>query len=291
MVTKKSTKKGQVKGKFGKLAYTVSGKGKKTIFCLNGIGVSSWVWEPLVNYFSAHYKIVTWDYSGHGLSEKVKNPTKICFDDLSRDAFLIADHLKVKKAYLVGHSAGFHVALDMFQKRPAFVKGLISCLGSFGNTLSTFMDSFWGQVIFDVGYILNAVIPDISHAINANLLKNPSTYQIGAALKLVNPAIEGEDAIKKYLAQITNINFTLFNNLVLSESEHGTENILKKINVPTLLIASEYDRFVPMEKTIEAHNMAKNSHFFMIKNGTHAALLEQPDIFNLLIEKYLSPQS
>jgi pimeloyl-ACP methyl ester carboxylesterase len=271
-----------------KIAYRQAGKGKKTILCFNGLGVAKWIWFPFEKYFGDRYKIITWDYRGHGLSGKPKKKQPTTFDHIIEDGLELIKHLKIKKALLVGHSAGFQLALEIHRRKPKLATGLVSCMGTPGKSLETFMESFVGQLVFDVGYILNAVLPETAHFVNSNLLYSPATYQLGAALKLVNPAIDGRDEIKKYCKHITTMDFALFNQIVATSSKQSADDLLPKIKLPTLLIASEYDRFIPISIAKKMHSKIKKSKLFVIKNGTHAALLEQPDIFNLVIEKFLN---
>lgn len=271
-----------------KISYRVTGRGKKTLLCFNGVGVAKWIWFPFEKYLSDKYKIITFDYRGHGLSGRPKNSSQTSFNDLIEDSLELIKHLKLRKAYLIGHSAGFHLALEVHRRKPKLAEGLISCLGTPGKSLETFMESFIGQLIFDIGYILNAILPETSSFINSNLLYNPITHQIGAALKLLNPAIDGRKDLKKYLDHVTKMDFTAFNQIVASASKTHTEDLLPKIKIPTLLIASEYDCFVPLKVSKKMHTSIKKSELFVVRNGTHAALLEQPDIFNLCIEKFLN---
>lgn len=270
-----------------RISYRIDGKGKKTLLCFNGIGVAKWIWLPLENYLSDRYRIITWDYRGHGISGKPPKSSTTDLQDLIEDALALISHLNIKKAYLVGHSAGLQVALEVFRRKPKVAAGFISCLGTPGKSLETFMESFVGQLIFDVGYILNAILPDASNFINTNLLYNPATYQIGAMLKLVNPAIEGREEVRKYCEHITTMDFTIFNQIVASGAKKSAEDLFPKIRVPTLLIASQFDKFIPLRIAKNMDSKIKKSELFVIKNGTHAALLEQPDIFNLCIEKFL----
>lgn len=282
-----SAQHGFVKGTLGKLSYRISGRGPKILLCFNGVGVAKWVWEPLERYFAPRYKIITWDYHGHGLSKGPKEANKASFMSLVEDSIILIDHLRIKKAHLIGHSAGFQVALEVLRRKPALAEGLISCLGTPGKTLETFMESFVGQLVFDIGYILNAVLPETSHLINTNLLNNPLTYQIGAALKLVNPAISGRKDIKKYLDHLAEMDFALFNHIIASGAKISSEDVLPAIKVPTLVIASQHDKFVPIGIANKMHEKIRKSELFIIRNGTHAALLEQPDIFNLAIDRFL----
>lgn len=271
------------------ISYRIAGRGAKTILCFNGIGVARWAWLPFEEYFADRFKIITWDYRGHGLSGRPKKATEASFNHLVEDALHLIRKLRTGKAYLIGHSSGLHVALEVLRNKPGLARGIISCLGTPGKALESFMDSFIGQLVFDVGYILNAVLPETSHWINKNMLGNPVTYQIGAALKLVDPAIEGKKGVEKYLEHFARMDFALFNHLMASESKQSAEDVFAKIKAPTLLIASEFDRFVPLEIVKKMHQKIKGSELFIIKNGTHAALFEQPDVFNLRIEKFLVP--
>lgn len=287
-MTKRYSKNGSLVGSNRtRLSYRIFGGGKTTLVCFNGVGVTKWVWEPLEEYFGTKYRIITWDYPGHGLSDTPTDIAKTSFDNLIDDSINLIETLQIKKAVLVGHSTGLQLALEVYRRRPRLVQAVISCLGTPGKALATFLDSRVGHIIFDISYILNAFLPDASHWINSTLLKNPVTYQVGAMLKLVNPAIYGEKRIKRYLDNLSEMDFALFNSLMASAAAQTAEDVIAKIRVPILLIASEYDRFVPPEIAKRMQKKTKRAELFIIRNGTHAALLEQPDIFNLKIEQFL----
>jgi pimeloyl-ACP methyl ester carboxylesterase len=271
-----------------KISYRVSGKGHETILCFNGIGVAKWIWKPLEEYFKDRYKIVTWDYRGHGFSDTPKDVDSSHFDQLAKDALKLIDVLKIKKFHFIGHSAGLQIALDVIKARPSAAKSLISCLGSPGHVIDSFLEPPIGQVIFDLGYILNAVIPETSDIVTRYLLSMPATYHIGAFLKLINPAIYGKEPVERYLRDAVDIDFTLFNHIVATGTAQTSEDVLPKLKVPVLFIASEHDKFVPTVIAEGIKRVTKGSELFIIQNGTHAALLEQPDLFNLKIEKFLN---
>jgi pimeloyl-ACP methyl ester carboxylesterase len=281
-------KEGHIKSFDGtRIAYRVSGSGEKTLFCFNGIGVAKWVWLPFEHYFSGRYRIVTWDYRGHGESSNPKDVRSCRFDDLAADAVTLAKKLGISNAYLLGHSAGFHVALELHRRLPQTAVGLVSCMGTPGRTLESFMESPFGEIVFDFAYVINAFIPKLSYSVNSYLLASPYTYHVGALLRLVNPAISGRENLARYMSNFKKIDFTLFSQLVATGAKISAEDMLPRIGIPTLIIASEHDRFVPLKIAKMMHRKIKGSALFIVENGTHAALLEQPDIFNLRIEKFL----
>lgn len=270
------------------ISYHVTGNGQKTLFCFNGIGVAKWVWQPLEDNFSNSFRIITWDYRGHGSSDKPHDVYKATFDDLAKDALQLIERLKPKNLYLVGHSGGFQLALEVLRRRPKDIKCLISCLGTPGHVIDDFVDPFLGHLIFDLAYIINAIAPETAKIVSKYFLNHPASYHVGAALRLVNPAINARTSIANYLAHITEMDFSLFNQLVSTATKTSGMDTLSRSKVPMLFIAAENDRFVPLNISHEMKRRAKNSELFVIKNGTHAALLEQPDIFNLCIEKFLT---
>ncbi|MBI4197160.1 MAG: alpha/beta hydrolase, partial [Deltaproteobacteria bacterium] len=61
----------------------------------------------------------------------------------------------------------------------------------------------------------------------------------------------------------------------------------KKIKVPTLILGGELDQFTPAWISKKMHRLIPNSEILMIHKATHAALVEQPELVNLRIEKFL----
>ena len=56
-----------------RIAYHIRGEGKNTIFLFNGFTCSEPNVKLLVNILSQKYRIVFWDYKGHGQSETPRN--------------------------------------------------------------------------------------------------------------------------------------------------------------------------------------------------------------------------
>ena len=57
-----------------RLYWRSEGRGPRTLFCLNGIGVSTFFWDPSVAYFHDRYRVVVWDYRAHGKSDLGPSP-------------------------------------------------------------------------------------------------------------------------------------------------------------------------------------------------------------------------
>ncbi|MBI5545080.1 MAG: alpha/beta hydrolase, partial [Deltaproteobacteria bacterium] len=63
--------------------------------------------------------------------------------------------------------------------------------------------------------------------------------------------------------------------------------MLGTIAVPTLVVAAEKDLFTPMRLARELVQQIPGSELLVIPYGTHAALIEQPDLLSLRVAKFL----
>ena len=90
-----------------------TGKGFPLILVHGFLG-SSKMWEPQVNYFKDHFRVITPDLPGFGKSNKAKSHNSI-----QSIANLLLDCLKEKnidKFYLLGHSMGGMIVQEMAKK-------------------------------------------------------------------------------------------------------------------------------------------------------------------------------
>src|SRR5205823_5836210 len=69
--------------------------------------------------------------------------------------------------------------------------------------------------------------------------------------------------------------------------EHTAEDVLKTIQVPTLNVAGELDQFTPMWTSKKMNQLIPKSELFIMHSATDAGLVEQPDLINFRIEKFV----
>ena len=99
--------------------YDVAGKGPTVVF-IHGWTHNISVWDDQVPAFKSRYQVVRYDSRGFGKSTG--------FADESaepQDLLLLLEALRVKKAYIVGHSRGGSVALRFANAYPDRVAGLV----------------------------------------------------------------------------------------------------------------------------------------------------------------------
>lgn len=271
-----------------KIWYQSSGEGIPLIFC-NGLGCSTFYWKHVAPHFQkiAGVQVILFDWRAHGKSGKPKNEENMTIDDLCKDLQAVMKKLKIKKAVLAGHSMGTQILYHFYSLHPNKVAGLIPCFGTFQNPVDTFYNLPLFKYIFEGIYIFNHLFPKVSNGIGKIMRSNPFSYQIGGLLKMLNPGLADKQVIKEYLDHITSVDPVLLSKLTRSLQEHTAEPLLKKIKVPTLIFAADQDQFTPVWLSKKMHRLIPKSELLVIKKASHVALIEQPELINLRIEKFL----
>ena len=104
--------------------YDVHGEGPAVVL-IGGLGFGRWGWFRQVPALSRHFRVVTFDVRGErGLRNGV--------EDLASDVVDLIDHLKIKKAHVVGTSLGGFVAQELALRRPDLVDRLVLICTSYG---------------------------------------------------------------------------------------------------------------------------------------------------------------
>jgi pimeloyl-ACP methyl ester carboxylesterase len=114
-----------------KIAYFEQGKGEPVVLIhgwLSSAGIN-WALPGISALLAKNHRVIALDVRGHGLSDK---PTKedAYGTELVKDVVRLLDHLKIKKAHIVGYSMGGIIAGNFLTKHPDRV--LSGTLGGMG---------------------------------------------------------------------------------------------------------------------------------------------------------------
>jgi 3-oxoadipate enol-lactonase len=103
---------------------------ERAIVCSNGVGVSTFFWDYVGEYFSKTHRVVIWDYRGHGASGRPADARTMTMSSLADDLARVLDANGIERAVLLGHSMGCQVILEFARLFPDRVLGLVPMLGS-----------------------------------------------------------------------------------------------------------------------------------------------------------------
>lgn len=261
--------------------------GRPAIVCCNGLGVGTFFWVYLEKMFKNDFQVVTWNYRGHGNSELKKNPKNYSLEAIVKDCKAVLDTLGIKKSVLVGHSLGVQVSLEMYRRWPEMIQALVLCFGTYQRPMDSFFNMRISRYLFELFYHFGKNFPKQGSRVSQFLLDNPLSFWIGGLLNITHNGMIKKADIDRYIEHILAVDPLYFTLLLKSAQDHSAEDVLKKIKLPTLIITGERDQFTPMWISKKMHRLIPKSELFIMKNATHAGVVEQPDLMNLRIEKFL----
>ena len=100
-----------------------SGVGEKCVVLLHGYLESMYVWEDFLPLLTPHFRVITVDIPGHGISEvKGEVHTMEMVAEVLRD---MLDELGVERVTMVGHSMGGYVSLAFCAAYPERLDGVV----------------------------------------------------------------------------------------------------------------------------------------------------------------------
>ncbi len=263
----------------------VEGHGIPLLFC-DGLLCDGHVWKYTLPMLKEIGRCIHWTYPGHGGSNDPPPFADLSIERLADDGACILEYFECEKAVIIGHSLGVQVALEMWKRHAELVSGLVLICGSPGEITRSFYNSqvwhylvpqadllskflahktmkFWKKIEFD------SLIRWVMHtsAVNRRLVK---------ASDLIG-----------YLSRLNRVDLRVALGILESAGRHDATPYLKEIAVPALVLAGERDLFTPPCRSRLIASMIPNAELCMAKSGTHSLPLEQPDLVDLKIKKFI----
>jgi len=249
-----------------KTAYLTSGQGFPVIL-LHGGGAGAVTWYPSIGGISKKFRVIAPDIVGYGESDKPNaDYDRPYFTSWLKD-FLIA--MDIKKAHIVGLSQGGAIALGFAIENPDLVEKLVLVnSGALGAqpTFKPFLAMLWMNVFpsiisnrFTSRYLLsNTEHRDLNHIY----------YSVEVLKKLggKNAFSQGRGAAVSVIS----------------------EELLRQIKNSTLIIWGEDDNFFSIEHGVSASQVIPNAKLLRIKDAGHLSLIDQPEVFNKALIKFLN---
>jgi alpha-beta hydrolase superfamily lysophospholipase len=132
-----------------KIHYLIAGKGEPVVL-IHGLGSSAginWRFTKVLDDLAKDHQVIALDLPGHGWSDKPEKEEAYGLQ-LVEDVILLLDHLKIKKAHVVGYSLGGMIAAKLMVTYPDRVlSGMLGGMGWFrdGSGLQMFWEKLGGQ--------------------------------------------------------------------------------------------------------------------------------------------------
>lgn len=255
------------------------------IMC-DGLGCSGFAWKYLIRHLVHRHPIVRWNYRGHGRSGLAHDRRALGIEHSVQDLAKILDARGIRRAVLMGHSMGAQVIFEFNRQFPERVQALIPICGSYGHPLDTFHDTDLLKKFFP--YLLAAAerFPFFSRKLTGALLPSEFAYQYACFLEVNRHLVQRED-FEPYFTHLAHMDPVAFLHTLESAASHSTWEHLPEIRVPTLIVAADSDTFTPYRISEQMHEAIEGSEMLTVFAGTHAAVIEQPEMIALRIERFL----
>jgi pimeloyl-ACP methyl ester carboxylesterase len=259
------------------------------LVCCNGVGVSTFFWKYLTHHFRDRYRIVLWDYRGHGLSSTPEDidGCDLTIERSAKDLRCVLDHLEIHEpVILLGHSMGCQVILEYTKQYRDQVRALLPMFGTFARPLDTFMDNPNSRKIFEVVSRFAAMGGKPGSRLLRPLYASPLAFEVGRRTGLFDRYYASRQDMEMYLEHLNHMDTRVFFKMVEAIKDHDLTDFLPQVGVPTLIIAAENDLFTPLHRSRKMAELIPGSELLVIPGGSHAAIVEHPETINRRIEKF-----
>lgn len=252
--------------------YEEAGSGDETIIFSHGLLWSGHMFHKQVAYFKDRYRVITYDQRGQG---KTEAPTDgYDMDTLYEDATVLIEKLVGKPVIFAGLSMGGFVGMRLAARKPELIKKLI--------LLETTADPEPAENVPKYKK-LNSIVKYIGFWPVIG-----KVMQIMFGQKFLNDPNRTEE--KQYwINQLKSNNRKSITRAVDGVIyRNGIADEIHQISCPTLIMVGDQDVATKPEKAKKIHSLIKNSKLIIFEGGGHTSSVEEPEIYNREIEKFLN---
>ncbi|MBD3917390.1 alpha/beta fold hydrolase [Paenibacillus sp. PR3] len=247
-----------------RIAYRIDGTADKPVLMLaNSIATSINMWDGQIAELSQHFRVLRYDYRGHGGSDTPDGPYS--FDRLGRDVIELLDALRIEQVHFLGLSLGGIVGQWLGIYAPERIDRLI-----LSNT-----SSYLGPAEQWQGLITSVLQPE-------NLAETADTFM--------------RNWFPSHMLEPENTIVSSFRQMVLSTRPQGIagswaairdmdmRRTVALIYNPTLVIAGQYDTVtLPSHGELIANTVPNAA--FVLMTSVHLPNIEYQDQFlNIVLE-------
>ncbi len=255
------------------IAYKTFGK-DDPILLISGSGLAMDQWQPsFLRDLSRNHTVITFDNRGVGNTTIGTKPLSI--QQFANDTVGLLDALKIQNVDILGFSMGSFVAQQAILFHPEKVNRLILYGASCGGKENVPQAP--------------QVVKILSDLVNNRTQDPEKILSITFPLNWVNshPNVSFPKSTEIVTSNILIQQFNL-NEAWLATNWSGVCNQLSRISRPTLVITGTEDVAVPAANSLLLTQIIPGAWLVQIKGGGHGLMYQYPDVFNMVVQTFLS---
>jgi 3-oxoadipate enol-lactonase len=232
----------------------------------HGATIDHHEWDATLPIVGEHFRVLTWDMRGHGLSR----PAKFDLAEAVADLLALLDRLEVREATFVGHSMGGNLHQEFAYHHPERVKALamLDCTWNFMQLSAS--DKFW----------LKAADPIFK--------LYPYKILIDQSVAVSAISKDAQELMRKAMRQLSKEEYV---HVLMDATRCLRYEPDYKITKPLLLMMGDKEATGNIRKAMPLWAKHDGVDLVVIPNAKHAANLDQPEIFHRIIMDFLQRQT
>jgi pimeloyl-ACP methyl ester carboxylesterase len=254
-----------------KLSYYTFGSGKPLLL-MHGFAEDHSIWQHQIEHLSKNYLVIAPDLFGAGNSEYL-NDENVSIESYAQAIKEIIKAEKIDRFIMIGHSMGGYISLAYLRLYPDDLAGI----GFVHSTIFADDDQKVETRKKSIAFIK-------SHG-GAAFLKTsiPGLYfDVKKFEKDINSQIEKSLQIKdQCLIQYYK---------AMLERPDGSD-LIKKTNIPILLIAGKHDQAVTFSQSLKQFHLGKITYLKVLQNSAHMGMIEEPESITQFLTFFVENQS
>lgn len=240
----------------------------EAILFLHAFPMTSDMWKEQMNVFSKTHYTLAPDLPGFGKGGLPSHA--ITFEHYVDSIVNFLKESGIKRSIWCGLSMGGYLALKLYERAPELCCGLILANTKAPADDNEAKDKRWVTIKNLHSHRAEFTEKQWQAMMSKESLENKK-------LKLCFHEIAGKSSEEGLSA-----------GLVSLATRNDSTDILSNIHVPTMIIAGEEDKVIPLSELKFLHDNITDSKFHIIKGAGHLSNMEKPEEFNKLIAEYLT---
>ncbi|TBY78118.1 alpha/beta fold hydrolase [Rhizobium leguminosarum] len=241
----------------------VSGAGLPLVF-VHGFTTTAQFWREQIEAFSSRYRVIRIDLPGHGVSPRPEGRS-YTIAAFANDILAVYRALEIDEAILVGLSMGGTVVQTFTLSHPERVLALV-LVGATPHGLGADVN---------VDNVLKAI--DDLGVVKAS--QNVIERSFGRTA--------GRDLVEFARQEVTQTPAFVAREAIASLNASDSRANLHDIGVPTLVVVGTEDIITPPGESVVLAEGIPESRLEVIADAGHFPMLEQPQVFNHVLESFL----